>query len=198
MAHPIEGILGVSMENIHEMVDVNTIIGDPITRGDTTIIPISKVSFGFASGGSDLPTQAAEKFAGGAGAGVTVKPVAFIVIKADGDVKLMELGGKGSPFDGIMESLPGLIEKLKASAAEKKAAKAEKKAESKELAKAEAKVEKAEAKLAKEEAKAAAKADAVDEKTEARIAKAAAKVEAAKAEAQAQLNAENGKSENKE
>ena len=186
MAHPIEGILGVSMENIHEMVDVNTIIGDPITRGDTTIIPISKVSFGFASGGSDLPTQAAEKVAGGAGAGVTVKPVAFIVIKADGDVKLMELGGKGSPFDGIMESLPGLIEKIKASAAEKKAAKAE----AKDISKAEAKVEKAEAKLAKEEAKA--------EKNEARIAKAAAKVEAAKAEAQAQLNAENGKSENKE
>ena len=186
MAHPIEGILGVSMENIHERVDVNTIIGDPIAKGDTTIIPISKVSFGFASGGSDLPTQAAEKFAGGAGAGVTVKPVAFIVIKADGDVKLMELGGKGSPFDGIMESLPGLIEKLKASAAEKKAAKAE----AKDISKAEAKVEKAEAKLAKEEAKA--------EKNEARIAKAAAKVEAAKAEAQAQLNAETGKSENKE
>ena len=194
MAHPIEGILGVSMENIHEMVDVNTIIGDPITKGDTTIIPISKVSFGFASGGSDLPTQAAEKFAGGAGAGVTVKPVAFIVIKADGDVKLMELGAKGSPLDGVLESLPGFIEKIKASAAEKKAAKGESKA----IEKAEAKVEKAEAKLAKEEAKAAAKAEAMDEKTEARLAKAAAKVEAAKAEAQAQIEAEKSKNENKE
>lgn len=186
MAHPIEGILGVSMENIHEMVDVNTIIGDPITKGDTTIIPISKVSFGFASGGSDLPTQAAEKFAGGAGAGVTVKPVAFIVIKADGDVKLLELGAKGSPLDGVMESLPGIIDKIKASAAEKKAAKGD----AKEVAKAEAKVEKAEAKLAKEEAKA--------EKNEARIAKAAAKVEAARAEAQAQLEAEKAKNENNE
>ena len=186
MAHPIEGILGVSMENIHEMVDVNTIIGDPITKGETTIIPISKVSFGFASGGSDLPTQAAEKFAGGAGAGVTVKPVAFIVIKADGDVKLLELGAKGSPLDGVMESLPGLIDKIKASAAEKKAAKGD----AKEVAKAEAKVEKAEAKLAKEEAKA--------EKNEARIAKAAAKVEAARAEAQAQLDAEKAKTEGKE
>ena len=189
MAHPIEGILGVSMENIHEMVDVNTIIGDPITKGDTTIIPISKVSFGFASGGSDLPTQAASKFAGGAGAGVTVKPVAFIVIKADGDVKLLELGSKGSPLDGVMESLPGIIDKIKSSLAEKKAAKGD----SKEVAKAEAKVEKAEAKLAKEEAKAAAKAEAMDEKTEARIAKAAAKVEAARAEAQAQIDAEKGK-----
>lgn len=197
MAHPIEGILGVSMENIHEMVDVNTIIGDPIAKGDTTIIPISKVSFGFASGGSDLPTQAAQKFAGGAGAGVTVKPVAFIVIKADGDVKLMELGAKSSPLDGVMESLPGLIDKLKTAAAEKKAAKAGK-GESKAIEKAEAKVEKAEAKLAKEEAKAAAKADAMDEKTEARLAKAAAKVEAAKAEAQAQIDAEKSKNENKE
>lgn len=190
MAHPIEGILGVSMENIHEMVDVNTIIGDPIVKGDTTIIPISKVSFGFASGGSDLPTQAAEKFAGGAGAGVTVKPVAFIVIKADGDVKLLELGGKTSPFEGVMDSLPGLIDKIKNSAADKKAAKADK-AEAK-AEKAEAKVEKARTKQAKEEAK-AEKAEAVDEKTEARLAKAAAKVEAARAEAQAELDAENGK-----
>lgn len=152
MAHPIEGILGVSMENIHEMVDVNTIIGDPIVKGETTIIPISKVSFGFASGGSDLPTQAAEKFAGGAGAGVTVKPVAFIVIKADGDVKLLELGGKGSPLDGVMESLPGLIDKIKSSVAEKKSAKSDAKDE----AKAEAKVAKAEEKLSKAEAKAEA------------------------------------------
>ena len=61
MSNSIEGILGVSMEKIREMVDVNTIIGDAITSPDgTTIIPVSKVSFGFASGGSDLPTQAAE------------------------------------------------------------------------------------------------------------------------------------------
>lgn len=194
MAHPIEGILGVSMENIHQMVDVNTIIGDPIVKGETTIIPISKVSFGFASGGSDLPTQAAEKFAGGAGAGVTVKPVAFIVIKADGDVKLLELGGKGSPLDGVMDSLPGLIDKIKSSIGDKKAAKGDKsddaKAEKTEksdvkAAKAEAKVEKAEAKLAKMEAK--------DAKSEERLAKAAAKVEAARAEAQAELEAESKK-----
>lgn len=194
MAHPIEGILGVSMENIHQMVDVNTIIGDPIVKGETTIIPISKVSFGFASGGSDLPTQAAEKFAGGAGAGVTVKPVAFIVIKADGDVKLLELGGKGSPLDGVMDSLPGLIDKIRSSIGDKKAAKGDKsddaKAEKTEksdvkAAKAEAKVEKAEAKLAKMEAK--------DAKSEERLAKAAAKVEAARAEAQAELEAESKK-----
>lgn len=124
MAHPIEGIMGVSMEKIRQMVDVNTIIGDPIIQEGTTIIPVSKVSFGFASGGSDLPSQAAEKFAGGSGAGVTVKPVAFIVIKADGDVKLLELGEKNSsPIEGLIESLPGLFDKIKNAAADKKSAK---------------------------------------------------------------------------
>lgn len=129
MAHAIEGILGVSMEKIREMVDVNTIVGEPISSEGATIIPISKVSFGFASGGTDLPTQAAEKFAGGSGAGITVKPVAFIVIKPDGDVKMLELGGgKSSPIEGAIEALPGIVEKIKAFMADKKAAKAEKKA----------------------------------------------------------------------
>lgn len=189
--------MGVSMENIHQMVDVNTIIGDPIVKGETTIIPISKVSFGFASGGSDLPTQAAEKFAGGAGAGVTVKPVAFIVIKADGDVKLLELGGKSSPIDGVMDAIPGIIDKIKNAAADKKAAKEAAKAEApdpKQIEKAEAKLEKAEAKLEKVEAK----AEKTGIRDEARIAKAAAKVEAARAEAQAQIAAENNEKKNKE
>ncbi|MDE7398040.1 MAG: GerW family sporulation protein [Oscillospiraceae bacterium] len=128
MAHPIEGIMGISMDKIREMVDVNTIIGTPIVSEGTTIIPVSKVSFGFASGGSDLPTQAAEKFAGGSGAGVTVKPVAFIVIKADGDVELLELGNsKSSPLEGAIDAIPGLIEKIKGMAADKKAAKESKK-----------------------------------------------------------------------
>ena len=119
--HPIEGIMGVSMDKIHEMVDVNTIIGDPITSPDgTTIIPVSKVAFGFVSGGTDLPVQTAEKFAGGSGAGVTVKPIAFIVIKKDGDVKMLEVGAKGSPVDGIIEAIPGLIEKVKAMIDKKK------------------------------------------------------------------------------
>ena len=106
MSNAIEGILGVSMEKIREMVDVNTIIGDPISAPNgTTIIPVSKVSFGFASGGSDLPTQAAEKFAGGAGAGVTVKPQAFIVIKTDGDVELLELVRQADRLDRELAGL---------------------------------------------------------------------------------------------
>lgn len=122
MSNSIEGILGVSMEKIREMVDVNTIIGDAITSPEgTTIIPVSKVSFGFASGGSDLPVQAAEKFAGGAGAGVTVKPVAFIVISRDGDVKLMELGnGKPSAVESVIDAIPGVVEKIKGFIGDKK------------------------------------------------------------------------------
>ena len=122
MSNSIEGILGVSMEKIREMVDVNTIIGDAITSPDgTTIIPVSKVSFGFASGGSDLPAQAAEKFAGGAGAGVTVKPVAFIVITRDGDVKLMELGNsKPSAIEGVIDAIPNVVEKIKGFIGDKK------------------------------------------------------------------------------
>ncbi|MGN0649562.1 MAG: GerW family sporulation protein [Oscillospiraceae bacterium] len=125
--HPIEGIMGISMDKIREMVDVNTIIGDPINSADgTVIIPVSKVSFGFVSGGSDLPAQAAEKFAGGSGAGVTVKPQAFIVIKRDGSVELLEMGAKSSPVDAVIDAMPDVIEKIKgfvASAKEKKAEK---------------------------------------------------------------------------
>ena len=125
MSNAIEGILGVSMEKIREMVDVNTIIGDPISAPNgTTIIPVSKVSFGFASGGSDLPTQAAEKFAGGAGAGVTVKPQAALPLPGGVHllshglqlrVRLLELGGAGktSPLEGVVEAIPGVIGKIK-------------------------------------------------------------------------------------
>ncbi|MGN1120553.1 MAG: GerW family sporulation protein [Oscillospiraceae bacterium] len=112
--HPIEGIMGVSMDKIREMVDVNTIIGEPITAPEgTVIIPVSKVAFGFASGGSDLPVQTAEKFAGGAGAGVTVKPEAFIVIKKDGSVQLLEMGKASSPVEGVVDAIPGIIETIK-------------------------------------------------------------------------------------
>ncbi len=116
----IQEIMGVSMDKIREMVDINTIIGEPISSPDgTIIIPVSKVSFGFVSGGSDLPTQAADKFAGGAGAGVTVKPQSFIVIKKDGDVKLLEMGEKASPIESVVDALPDLVEKIKSLLPEK-------------------------------------------------------------------------------
>ena len=81
--HPINSIMDTSLKKIKELIDVNSIIGDPITAPDgTTIIPISKVTYGFASGGSDLPTKKDSKdcFGGGAGAGVTIQPVGFLSI----------------------------------------------------------------------------------------------------------------------
>lgn len=115
MAEHLEGLMSTSMEKIRELVDVNTIIGDPVTSPDgTVIIPISKVSFGFVSGGSDIPSSVPkEVFAGGSGAGVTIKPQAFIIIKRDGDVELKELGAKESPVDSLIEGVPGLVSKVK-------------------------------------------------------------------------------------
>ena len=82
----VNNLLGVSMDKIKEMVDVNTVIGDPITAPDgTTVIPVSRVSYGFAGGGSDLPSKAQPEkglFAGGSGAGITIQPVAFLVMCA--------------------------------------------------------------------------------------------------------------------
>ncbi len=122
MAQHLEGLMSTSMENIRNLVDVNTIIGDPISSPDgTTIIPISKVSFGFVSGGSDLPAKVEKDvFAGGAGAGITIKPQAFIVITKDGDAKILELGGKSSPIEGIVENAPELLNKIKSLFGKKK------------------------------------------------------------------------------
>lgn len=115
MAQHLEGLMNTSMEKIRDLVDINTIIGDPITSPDgTVIIPISKVSFGFVSGGSDIPSSAPKDvFAGGAGAGITIKPQAFIVIGKDGESKILELGASSSPIDGIIENAPQLLNKIK-------------------------------------------------------------------------------------
>lgn len=122
MAQHLEGLMNTSMEKIRELVDVNTIVGNPITSPDgTIIIPISKVSFGFVSGGSDIPAKVEkEVFAGGAGAGITIKPQAFIVIQPSGEVKMLELGAKGGALDGIVENAPELLNKVKEIFAKKK------------------------------------------------------------------------------
>lgn len=115
MAEHLEGLMSTSMEKIRELVDVNTIIGDPVTSPDgTIIIPISRVSFGFVSGGSDIPSGVTKDvFAGGSGAGISIKPQAFIVIKTNGDVKMLELGTKDSPVDTIIENVPDIVGKVK-------------------------------------------------------------------------------------
>lgn len=115
MAQHLEGLMSTSMEKIRELVDVNTIIGDPVNAPDgTIIIPVSKVSFGFVAGGSDIPSKTQkEVFGGGSGAGITIKPQAFIIIKTDGDVKMLELGASESPIEGLISGAPDLINKVK-------------------------------------------------------------------------------------
>lgn len=111
--HPIKGLMDSALQNIRQLVDVNTIIGDQITTPDgTVIIPVSKVSLGFASGGSDLPTKTEkELFGGGSGAGATINPVAFIVV-SQGQVKLMQITQNSSAADNAISMVPELIDKV--------------------------------------------------------------------------------------
>ena len=90
--HPVQGLMGSTVEKIREMADANTIIGTPITLdGSTTIIPVSKVTMGFASGGSDVGAKSTkEMFGGGSGAGVSITPIAFLIVK-DGTVRTVQL-----------------------------------------------------------------------------------------------------------
>ena len=112
--HPIQGLMGVTIEKIRDMVNAETIIGDPIHVDDTTIIPVSRVTFGFASGGSDVgPSSNKQMFGGGSGAGVSVTPVAFLVV-SNGNVRTVQLVEKVSAVDNVIASLPELVDKVAA------------------------------------------------------------------------------------
>lgn len=113
--HPIQGLMGVTIDKIREMVDTSTIIGDPIrVDASTTIIPVSRVTFGFASGGSDVaPKSEKQMFGGGTGAGVSVTPVAFLVISG-GNVRTVQLIEKVTAVDNAIAALPDLVEKITA------------------------------------------------------------------------------------
>ena len=108
------GILGTTIDKIKDMVDSRTIIGDPIDAGQgIKVIPVSKVTYGFASGGSDFPSKSAkELFGGGGGAGVTLIPVAFLVIN-NGSVSVKYISeGPDSSMERVISSLPELVDKL--------------------------------------------------------------------------------------
>ena len=113
--HPIQGLMGVTMDKIREMVDANTIIGSPIKTDDgTTILPVSRVTFGFASGGSDFEGKnVANKdlFGGGSGAGVSVSPVAFLIIK-NGTIRTIQIPNQNSSMDRVVTMLPELVDRL--------------------------------------------------------------------------------------
>lgn len=135
--HPINGMMGLTMEKVREMVDANTVIGEPIRPDEnTTIIPISRVTFGFASGGSDMGAKSSkEMFGGGAGAGVSITPIAFLVISG-GNVRTVQLVDKASGMDNAIAALPELVDKLSAMRKQSKAEKQAAKEAAKEPAKA--------------------------------------------------------------
>ena len=119
---PVNEILGISIDKIREMADVNSIIGEPITLADgTTIIPISKVSYGFASGGSDLPSKYdKDLFGGGAGAGVSIKPEGFLVINPVGEAKMITMESANDPISSAVSAVPAIVEKVQDFIAKKK------------------------------------------------------------------------------
>lgn len=124
--HPIEELMVTAMDSIRQMIDVNTIIGEPIKAlNNTVIIPISKVGFGFAAGGSEFNDETInmynrkEKeenikyrlpFGGGSGAGVSISPVAFLIVQDD-NVKLLE-ASHASALDKLVEYIPDTVEKI--------------------------------------------------------------------------------------
>lgn len=103
------------MQKVREMIDANTIVGEPITTVDgITLIPVSKLTFGFAGGGSDFAKKQEPNngFGGGIGAGVNIVPVAFIVVKGD-DVKILYLSPPASStVDKIIDSVPEVFDKI--------------------------------------------------------------------------------------
>lgn len=125
-SHPIENLMLTAMNSIHDMIDVNTIIGEPIESIDgMTIIPISKVSFGFAAGGSEFSEEVIDEyskkekdedikyklpFAGGAGAGASINAVGFLIIQ-NGTVKLLPIEHT-SYLDRLIDYVPDLVEKV--------------------------------------------------------------------------------------
>ncbi|MFC4777516.1 GerW family sporulation protein [Paenibacillus sp. GCM10023252] len=124
--HPIQGLMQTAMENIKEMVDVNTIVGDPVQTPDGSIImPISKVGFGFVAGGSDIKFDPSHKggstdahqasvalpFGGGSGGGVSITPIAFLVV-GTGGVKIVPLDNQTHLWERMIDSAPSVFEKI--------------------------------------------------------------------------------------
>ena len=118
--HPIENLMITAMSSLRDMIDVNTIVGELVeTQTGTSIIPISKVSFGFAAGGSEFNTKNIAKditeaklpFGGGSGAGVNISPAAFLVVTGD-VVKLLTLDSNNTALDRIIDLAPDVLNKI--------------------------------------------------------------------------------------
>lgn len=121
MSDKLKDIMNGTVDNIKSMANVDTIIGDPVDLGDgIKAIPVSKVSYGFASGGSDIPSaKAKDIFGGGGGAGVTVSPVAFLIVQ-NGNVKIMSVDSHPTSLDKAMELIPDIFDRIASLAKKKK------------------------------------------------------------------------------
>ena len=116
----IQSIIDVTMEKLRAMVDADTILGTPVSVDGSTIIPVSKVSFGLATGGSDLPTKSAkETFGGGGGAGVSIIPMGVIAVTG-GNVKFIPINNEVTTLDRALQAVPEIIDKIKSIIDEKK------------------------------------------------------------------------------
>lgn len=115
--HPIEGLMKTAMESLKTMVDVNTILGDPVETPDgAVIVPVSRVSFGFAAGGSEFAgansksSEAKHPFGGGSGAGISLNPVAFLVVSRE-NVRLLPVN-QNAIYDRLIDAVPQFIDQI--------------------------------------------------------------------------------------
>ncbi len=112
----INNMVDTTMEKIRELVDVNTIIGETITLDNgCSIIPVSKVSYGFASGGSEFSGKKDSKdglFGGGSGAGVTISPIAFLSVSKDGNMKILHAEPTLSATSKVIDMVPEVVDKI--------------------------------------------------------------------------------------
>ena len=109
----IKGILDTTMEKLKGMVDADIITGTPTVVGDITLIPVSRVSFGLATGGSDFPSKTgAELFGGGGGAGVTITPVSFVAVSGE-SIRVLPITNEVTSLDKAINMAPELIDKVK-------------------------------------------------------------------------------------
>ncbi|WP_338472086.1 GerW family sporulation protein [Niallia sp. XMNu-256] len=118
--HPIQGLMTTAMENLKEMIDVNTIIGDPVETPDgSVILTVSKVGFGFAAGGSEFTVdgqisdsdKSMVPFGGGSGGGVSITPVAFLIVSSSG-VKMVHLDENTHLYERILDLAPQAVDKI--------------------------------------------------------------------------------------
>lgn len=109
----IKSVMDTTMDNLRAMVDADTVVGTPVVMGNVTLIPVSRVSFGLATGGTDFPSKTNQKlFGGGGGAGVTINPIAFICINGD-NVHMMPIYNELTTLDKAINMAPELIDKVK-------------------------------------------------------------------------------------